>query len=293
MTEKKKSFIMYCDYLDTVEDLTLEERGTLFTALMRYANDEQPDITDRTVKIVFDIIRRQLDRDQEKYQKTVNQRNAALAKAKEKRNEKMDLDVEMPAAEMETAQTNQADRQRGETTGSDRKNARYDPMTDRSVPTADRSVPTADRPVPTADRPVSDNVTVNDTVNVNENVTDTDSVSVTENVTLPAKAKRAADTHTPKKHRFEDYVYLTDEEHRKLIAEFGADAVKRMIRIVSDYKGAHLQQYENKPYNDYYAIRDWGYDRYQKEQSRASPKMQSAVKPSYDIDDLEAFWNSR
>ena len=110
---------------------------------------------------------------------------------------------------------------------------------------------------------------------------------------MPAKAKRAADTHTPKKHRFEDYVYLTDEEHRKLIAEFGADAVKRMIRIVSDYKGAHLQQYENKPYNDYYAIRDWGYDRYQKEQSRASPKMQSAVKPSYDIDDLEAFWNSR
>lgn len=64
-----KSFILHQDYAGPISELTDEEAGKLFKALLNYAGQgEEPEL-EGSLYAVFLIIRNQIDRDAEKYEK--------------------------------------------------------------------------------------------------------------------------------------------------------------------------------------------------------------------------------
>ena len=70
----KKSFVIYCDIRDQLELLTDEQVGVLFRSVVKYAsNEEELSSNDGMVKLLFSVIKKQIDRDTEK-DKTVCER---------------------------------------------------------------------------------------------------------------------------------------------------------------------------------------------------------------------------
>ena len=65
------SFVLYTDYIDQVELLSMEQRGLLLSAIMCYAADKELPDMDGMVTMAFSFIRKQIDRDNEKYQEKV------------------------------------------------------------------------------------------------------------------------------------------------------------------------------------------------------------------------------
>ncbi len=68
MAKDKKSFIAYCDWVETFDELTDEEAGKLAKHLFRYVNDQDPEAPDRLTKMLFIDLRRALKRDLKKYE---------------------------------------------------------------------------------------------------------------------------------------------------------------------------------------------------------------------------------
>lgn len=64
---EKESFVLYSRYLENIEILSMEQRGVLFTAILRYVSDQSIPDMDGTTKMAFSFIRSQIDRDAEKY----------------------------------------------------------------------------------------------------------------------------------------------------------------------------------------------------------------------------------
>lgn len=78
----KNSFILYHDMIKSViEQLTMEQRGELFTAITEYSESGNvPEITDGMVQMGFAVIKSTLDRDAEKYEKICKIRSEAVSK---------------------------------------------------------------------------------------------------------------------------------------------------------------------------------------------------------------------
>lgn len=73
----KNSFVIYTDYYEHVDLLSMEQRGLLFTGIMCYASGrEMPDM-DGMTKMAFSFIKSQMDRDATRYEKTVEARSQA------------------------------------------------------------------------------------------------------------------------------------------------------------------------------------------------------------------------
>ena len=70
MAENKKSFILYCDTIHTVEKMPDDKAGLLFKHILRYVNDLHPKTDDLIVELTFEPIRQQLKRDLEKWSDT-------------------------------------------------------------------------------------------------------------------------------------------------------------------------------------------------------------------------------
>ena len=68
MAEGKKGFILYADIIHVVKKLPIEKRGELFTIILEYVNDENPEVKDILIDLVFEPIKRQLKRDLVKYE---------------------------------------------------------------------------------------------------------------------------------------------------------------------------------------------------------------------------------
>ena len=68
MAEGKKGFILYADIIHTIKKLSLDKRGKLFTTILEYVNDENPEVSDILIDLVFEPIKRQLKRDLCKYE---------------------------------------------------------------------------------------------------------------------------------------------------------------------------------------------------------------------------------
>lgn len=75
--EKKNSFVMYTDYQEQINLLNMEQRGMLLTAIMEYASSGTTPEVDGMVLMAFISIRKQMDRDNEKYQNTIEKRREA------------------------------------------------------------------------------------------------------------------------------------------------------------------------------------------------------------------------
>ena len=77
MAEGKKSFVAYCDWINTFDELSDEEAGKLIKHLFRYVNDMNPEVPDKLTQIAFIPIKTTLKRDLDKYeeQKERNREN--------------------------------------------------------------------------------------------------------------------------------------------------------------------------------------------------------------------------
>ena len=76
MAQNKKSFILYCDYLDTFSALPDEFAGKLIKHILEYVNDKNPQSDDWMLNATFNPIKQQLKRDLKKYEK-IQERNRA------------------------------------------------------------------------------------------------------------------------------------------------------------------------------------------------------------------------
>lgn len=88
MAENKKSFILYTDQKELIEELTNEEAGILLKHLYRYVNDENPVCEDKQAKLAFISIKQALKRDLKKWETQQKQRKEAARKSVESRQRK-------------------------------------------------------------------------------------------------------------------------------------------------------------------------------------------------------------
>lgn len=101
----KNSFILYTEIWPAIQKLDMEQRGKLFTAIMKHAIGEPPEKLDILTDVVFTFIASQLDRDEQKYQEVCKRRaeygrRGGLATAKQK---------QAKASKSKQDQANQAD----------------------------------------------------------------------------------------------------------------------------------------------------------------------------------------
>ena len=75
----KNSFLLYTDYKQHIDLLSLEEKGQLLDAIFNYAEGNEIEL-DGMAKMAFSFIRAQMDRDNENYEKTCEARREAGSK---------------------------------------------------------------------------------------------------------------------------------------------------------------------------------------------------------------------
>lgn len=79
MATEKKSFLLYCDVIHTVEKMKDVDAGALLKHILRYVNDQNPVTDNPIVEIAFEPIRQSLKRDLVKYE-NIRTRNSENAK---------------------------------------------------------------------------------------------------------------------------------------------------------------------------------------------------------------------
>ena len=85
MAENKKSFLLYCDLIHTVQKLNDEQAGKLFKHVLEYVNDLNPVTEDIITDLCFEPIKQNLKRDLRKYESTCEKRSEAGKKGMQKR----------------------------------------------------------------------------------------------------------------------------------------------------------------------------------------------------------------
>ena len=84
---EKKGFVVYHSYRECFEDLSDEEVGILFKAMLSYSETgEMPDMP-KPLKVAFRFIKQQMDANKEKYIEKCNKRSEAGAKGGRPRKE--------------------------------------------------------------------------------------------------------------------------------------------------------------------------------------------------------------
>ncbi|MFN8962409.1 MAG: DUF6291 domain-containing protein [Betaproteobacteria bacterium] len=92
MAKDKKSVLLYCDLITTVEELDDVDAGLLFKHYLRYINDQNPEAPSKLIKIVFEPIKQSLKRDLKKWQEKAENRSIAGKAGAEARWQKMAKD---------------------------------------------------------------------------------------------------------------------------------------------------------------------------------------------------------
>lgn len=92
MANWKKSFLMYCDLIHTVNKMTNEDAWLLLKHMLEYTNDNNPEPPNTVVDLVFEPIKQQLKRDLDKWKDETTKRSEAGKKWMESRRNK-DKDV--------------------------------------------------------------------------------------------------------------------------------------------------------------------------------------------------------
>lgn len=77
MAENKKSFLLYCDLIHTVDKLPNDKAGELFKHILMYVNDKNPNTEDLIIQLAFEPVKQQLKRDLVKYQEIKEKRKKA------------------------------------------------------------------------------------------------------------------------------------------------------------------------------------------------------------------------
>jgi hypothetical protein len=96
MAKDKKSFVAYCDWLESFEELTDEEAGKLAKHLFRYVNDLNPEPPDKITKMCFIPIKQSLKRDLVKYEERADRARENGAKGGRPKTQKTQLVISEP-----------------------------------------------------------------------------------------------------------------------------------------------------------------------------------------------------
>jgi len=67
----KNSFVLYCDLLQKLERLSIEQKGLVFQAILEFQNGIEPQVDDPLAQLSFDFIKLDLIKNNEKYQEAV------------------------------------------------------------------------------------------------------------------------------------------------------------------------------------------------------------------------------
>ena len=92
MAENKKSFLLYCDLIHTVQKLNDQQAGKLFKHVLEYVNDLNPQTDDILTEVCFEPIKQNLKRDLRKYEEIRKKKSDAGKKGMKKRWEKHNND---------------------------------------------------------------------------------------------------------------------------------------------------------------------------------------------------------
>ena len=85
MADNKKSFLLYCDLIHTVQKLSDEQAGKLFKHVLEYVNDLHPETEDLLTEVCFEPIKQNLKRDLQKYEQIRKKKSEAGKKGMAKR----------------------------------------------------------------------------------------------------------------------------------------------------------------------------------------------------------------
>ena len=85
MADNKKSFLLYCDLIHTVQKLSDEQAGKLFKHVLEYVNDLNPETEDLLTQVCFEPIKQNLKRDLQKYEQIRKKKSEAGKKGMAKR----------------------------------------------------------------------------------------------------------------------------------------------------------------------------------------------------------------
>lgn len=85
MANGKKSFVLYCDLVHSVEILNDEQAGKLFKHILNYVNDFDPKESDPFIRLAFEPIKQQLKRDLKTWRTKKKKRSDAGKKGMESR----------------------------------------------------------------------------------------------------------------------------------------------------------------------------------------------------------------
>lgn len=88
MATDKKSFLLYCDIIHTVNKLSDEQAGKLFKHILAYVNDLNPEPEDILTEIAFEPIKQSLKRDLVNYEKICERNRINGAKGGRPKNPK-------------------------------------------------------------------------------------------------------------------------------------------------------------------------------------------------------------
>lgn len=194
---KAKGIMLYFDIKEPLKDFSDEERGKLVWALLEYGENRTTPQFSGSLKTAFNFIKKDIDRDIEKYIKKCDQ--------------------------------NRDNRRKGlSTTVNDRQQSSLNKDKDK------------------------------------------DKNKIKEN----NKEKNIKKESPPSKKKYAEFVSMTEEEYQRLVSEHGETAVKRMIEILDNYKGANGKKYKS----DYRAILHWVVKRVNEESQNKGAKANEYTK---------------
>lgn len=69
MAQGKKSVVLYCDLIHTIEKMDNETAGEFFKHYLRYINDLEPETNNLVVELTFESVKQNLKRDLKKWER--------------------------------------------------------------------------------------------------------------------------------------------------------------------------------------------------------------------------------
>ncbi len=109
MAENKKSFLLYCDLIHTVEQMPNELAGELFKHILSYVNDKNPLSENLIINLTFEPIKQSLKRDLIKYESIIEQKRQAGLASAESRKQKQQMSTRVQSVEQRSTKSTDSD----------------------------------------------------------------------------------------------------------------------------------------------------------------------------------------
>ena len=106
MAAGKKSVLLYCDLIHTIEKMDDETAGVFFKHYLRYINDKEPETDNLIVELTFESVKQNLKRDLLKWDEIKGKRSEAGKKSAQARALKRKEQTETNSTSVESVQQN-------------------------------------------------------------------------------------------------------------------------------------------------------------------------------------------